>query len=473
MPKKKTHNEFIDEVYNLIGNEYTVLGMYKNGSSKIKMRHNSNTCRYSEFDMTPADFKKGQRCPECWRMKNKKSHEEFVQELYDKVGLEYSVMSLYKGNKEKITIRHNNESCNYYEWSSSPNDILTNNKLCPKCAVKTNDNTQWNHDKFFERVSVITNNEYKVMGNFQTMTTDIMLYHETCHTKFSTKPYNFLRRQICPKCTKRKNKKSNNDFIKEVHSLVGDEYTILGNYVNNSTKIKMRHNSIDCDNYEWNANPVSFLSGSRCPKCSGLYNETHGEFIDSIRKLVGDEYTVLSEFSSLSNKIKMRHNCDKCNNYEWEVRANNFKNKGYRCPECNRISEKTLGEKAVEEYLLCNKYNYVMYKTFDDCRNIGLLSFDFYVPDRNLLIEFDGKQHLYGWNDCEDSLNKQKIRDRIKDKYCIDNNIDLLRIAYTEINNVEVILDKYFNNMEFDNEDIVLYKENSAIINGVYRTIIN
>ena len=54
------------------------------------------------------------------------------------------------------------------------------------------------------------------------------------------------------------------DFVKDVYSLVGDEYTVLGNYINNKTKILMIHNKCG---YQWDVQPAHFLNGSRCPKC--------------------------------------------------------------------------------------------------------------------------------------------------------------------------------------------------------------
>ncbi len=60
--------------------------------------------------------------------------------------------------------------------------------------------------------------------------------------------------------------------------------------------------------------------------------------------------------------------------------------------------------------------------------------FDFYIEDLNLIIEYDGFQHFHPvkyWGG-EDGLKENKERDLIKNKYCQDNNIKILRIPYTE-----------------------------------------
>lgn len=59
---KKTNKEFKEEVKNLVGNEYTVLGEYINNKTKIKIKH--NICGH-EYMVRPNDFQQGYRCPEC------------------------------------------------------------------------------------------------------------------------------------------------------------------------------------------------------------------------------------------------------------------------------------------------------------------------------------------------------------------------------------------------------------------------
>ena len=100
---------------------------------------------------------------------------------------------------------------------------------------------------------------------------------------------------------------------------------------------------------------------------------------------------------------------------------------------------KTIPEKRIEKFLISNNIDYICEKTFDDCKNVSFLHFDFYLPKLNLIIEFDGPFHtkpIYG----EDVLKKVKINDQIKNKYCKDNNINLLRISYLNLKNIEEIL---------------------------------
>ena len=72
----------------------------------------------------------------------------------------------------------------------------------------------------------------------------------------------------------------------------------------------------------------------------------------------------------------------------------------------------------------------------------GLLRFDFYLPDYNLLIECQGEQHkrwIEGWQTKKDFEDLQ-IHDKRKKDYCKKNNIKLIEIWYNEIDKIEEIL---------------------------------
>ena len=92
-----------------------------------------------------------------------------------------------------------------------------------------------------------------------------------------------------------------------------------------------------------------------------------------------------------------------------------------------------------------NKINYIFQKKFEDCRNINVLSFDFYLQDLNICIEYNGRQHYESveYFGGIKNLEKQRIRDNIKMDYCISNKIKLLVIKYDE--DITSILDSFFN----------------------------
>lgn len=92
----------------------------------------------------------------------------------------------------------------------------------------------------------------------------------------------------------------------------------------------------------------------------------------------------------------------------------------------------------VEKFLIDNNIKYIKQKRFKECKNKRSLPFDFYLPIYNICIEVDGEQHFdknrvfaYGINK-EKEFELRNELDNIKNQYCKDNNIKLLRIPYWE-----------------------------------------
>ena len=107
----------------------------------------------------------------------------------------------------------------------------------------------------------------------------------------------------------------------------------------------------------------------------------------------------------------------------------------------------------VRIYKFLKKYNidFIFQHSFPDCKNVRILKFDFYLPNQNLCIEFQGKQHYYPYDfqsysyTTDEALKKYERtikNDNIKRKYCKDNNIELLEIPYTQIDGIEDLLIK-------------------------------
>lgn len=102
------------------------------------------------------------------------------------------------------------------------------------------------------------------------------------------------------------------------------------------------------------------------------------------------------------------------------------------------------GAKNIENILL--KYNiiFVKEKTFKECRDKNVLRFDFYLPDYNICIEYDGEQHFKEANAgfFKDRLEDIQKKDRIKNQYCLDHNIKIIRISYLEQSQTKTILEQ-------------------------------
>ena len=96
------------------------------------------------------------------------------------------------------------------------------------------------------------------------------------------------------------------------------------------------------------------------------------------------------------------------------------------------------GENEIKKILEKNNIFFEQEKKFENCKDIQILRFDFYV-DNKYIIEYDGIQHFKyngtGWN-TKEHLIKTKEHDEIKNQYCRDNKIPLIRIPYTQLENL-------------------------------------
>lgn len=202
------------------------------------------------------------------------------------------------------------------------------------------------------------------------------------------------------------------------------------------------HEHIQCqckiDNYIWNPCPADLLQGKGCPKCALRINGqklrlSNEDFVKNFSKVESD-LTLLEEYKKQTEKILVK--CNRCG-YEWLMLPRNIL-KGRSCPKCKHST----GERKIEKFLDQKHITYETQKTFENCKHIFLLRYDFYLPNYNVCIEFDGEQHfspkeVFGG---EEAFLKTQYRDNIKNEYCEQNNIKLLRIPYWDIDNIDNIL---------------------------------
>jgi Fe-S cluster assembly iron-binding protein IscA len=116
---------------------------------------------------------------------------------------------------------------------------------------------------------------------------------------------------------------------------------------------------------------------------------------------------------------------------------------GKRCPFCN-ISK---GEKEIFKVLKRININFYQQYKFANCKLKLPLPFDFYIPNYNICIEYQGIQHyepviFFGG---EKQFKLQQKLDQIKKNYCNNNNIKLIEIPYWDFDNIELILTKGLN----------------------------
>lgn len=301
------------------------------------------------------------------------------------------------------------------------------------------------HEEFVQEVYELVGDEYEVLGKYEGANKKANFRHNICGNEYDVRASKFLEGTRCSSCRKASQTKSHVDFVSEVYQLYKDEYQVLGNYINNRTNIEMLHIVCGCN---WAANPTNFLKGSQCPNCYGSKKKTTKEFKEDVCKLVGNEYEVISEYVNAQEKILIKH--AKCS-HRFSVTPNHFLN-GTRCPKCNYSKGEIKIAKWMDEYGLKYKSQFCINK----CRHIKPLPFDFAIFDNNdnltCLIEYDGQGHFQPFRFSKDKekmldkLRETQRNDQIKNTYCKENNIRLIRIPYWYYDDIEKILNKLINN---------------------------
>lgn len=191
----------------------------------------------------------------------------------------------------------------------------------------------------------------------------------------------------------------------------------------------------------------TMLRSGNTKSCGCLHKEQLAERNASKSSVkIGNKYSMLTVIKDLG----MRKQESRDKNERWslcqcdcgnivEVKNNMLQNGWKKSCGCTSSS---FEEKRISQILEQNNIFYIKEYSFSDLyyQNINAkLRFDFAIfKDNQLryLIEFDGKQHIKekaGWGE---SLENIQARNNIKNKYCKENNIPLIRIPYTHYENL-------------------------------------
>lgn len=176
---------------------------------------------------------------------------------------------------------------------------------------------------------------------------------------------------------------------------------------------------------------------------SCIYCMGYGRTKSDLQKELNDmhaEITIL-EFTDYASPILVK--CNVCGN-EWMYKGV-YLTQGHGCSCCNQSKF----EQLVSRFLDDNEIEWIGQYKYDDCKDINVLPFDFYLPSYNILIEADGEHHYKPINfggisddDAERNFIITQLHDKIKNEYCQQHKINLIRIPYWGKNNVNTFLEE-------------------------------
>lgn len=288
------------------------------------------------------------------------------------------------------------------------------------------------NNEFISRANIVHNYKYDYsLVEYKGMESNVTIICRE-HGVFQQTPFSHLQGCGCLPCSKEDKLSTNTAFVEKAMLAHDNKYNYsLVEYKNSKTKIK-----IICEKHGiFEQTPAAHLTNG-CPNCC-LDNKKL-----SINKFITDSSTLhnykydysLVNYKTTKDGIKII--CPEHGIFEQKL-ENHRSGKG--CPICRESK----GERQVASLLKTNNIVFEKQKTFFGCKNKRLLPFDFYLPEHNICIEYDGIQHFISQKifGGENNLKYIQNNDMIKTKFCEDNNIKLLRIKYnTKINIVEVLV---------------------------------
>lgn len=327
----------------------------------------------------------------------------------------------YINNKTHMEC-HDNDGYKYW---------LTLDVLNDKRTKKFNPVTKYNKFSIDNIQKYIYNNGYKtkILTKNYSNETSILICQCECGEIYNTY-WNHIRganKFTCDKCGKQKGIEKRTYTIEQVKSFCTEHgYKLLENTYINASNFCIQ----DEEGYKYKTKYYNIKnSKNKFDKFSYLNPFTIENMVLYI-KLNNLPIKLVDETERQINVKKdyLDIYCIECGKQFKATWSQITLNKRYRCKRC--VKKESNNEYYVKKYLEEKGINFIQEKRFKGCKNKKLLPFDFYIPDNNVIIEVHGQQHYYKTKKFKETLEERQRIDKIKEQYCIDNNIKYIAIPY-------------------------------------------
>jgi len=475
--KRKTTAEFIEDAKKVHGDLYDYSKVeYLGNKKKVIM-----SCKvHGEFEQVPSSHLSKRGCSMCGSIRTSEKLSSSINEFIEKANqihkciYDYSQVKYINAHTKVIII------CKIHgKFEQTPNSHLQ--KVgCPKCGIENiSQNNRFTTKEFIEKAKKVhqdiynylrvkyINNATKVKiicrehgefeqtpanhlqgvgcpvcsGNKQLTTEEFILKAKKVHGdlygyskveyinakikviiickkhgEFKQQPTSHLNQNGCSICGG-KNKLTTKEFIRKANKIHNHKYNYSKvEYINAHTKVQIickKHGTFEQIS-------AKHLSKRGCPICSGNIQLTTEEFLIKVKQKKFNIQYDYSKTEYINSKTKLQIICIEHNISFKQIPYNHLK--GQRgCPKCQKLYK---GEEKIRTYLDDRDIFSECQKSFDGLKYINALSCDFYLKDKNTIIEFDGVQHYqsvehFGGNkafyetqkrDIEKNLFAEKVR---------------------------------------------------------------
>jgi Zn finger protein HypA/HybF involved in hydrogenase expression len=436
--------EYIARAQNVHGNTYDYSDTkYSHSQKKLRI-----ICRiHGRFERYAADHLQGRGCPACGKL-NRRAPE--------KVGL---------GEFVKRSVKQHENKYDYSKVSfASVGDYVTiiclehgdfaqkarahyEGNGCPKCGRMRKNVIAIYQQEFIQQARGIHGEKYDYSGVKFRSKRNSERIEIICreHGAFRQNPMNHIRGSGCPECAGN-SPHTTSSFVEAARGIHGMKYEYDNvTYVNSSFPVR-----ITCQKHgDFSMGPSLHLAGRGCRRCgderrTDLSRLTTEEFITGAKAVHGEAFDY-SESVYANNNTRIAIKCPTHGTFNQLPRSHLS---GIGCPRCSSSK----GEALIRSVLEKLKISFREQAGFSDLifpGTGGRLRFDFYIEKTQTAIEFDGAQHFEPINfsgltesDLEISFEQLQKRDAFKAQYCKLKSIKLIRIPYTELENIHDLLEE-------------------------------
>ena len=434
MPKALTLNEFIERAKVIHDNKYDYSQtQYKNGRTKVKIM----CLEHGVFEQLAQSHLQGSGCKKCGES-NRPCREDMVKDTASFIRkaciihgdtYDYSQV-IYVSHDAKVEIICKTHG-SFYQTPGNHNQ----GSGCLKCSIQSYTGTTETfiqdaiiiHEGAYDysHVSYVNNSTKVEIGCFK-------------HGYFQQTPNSHLMGEGCYDCCIDGRRSDTETFIEGARKVHGDTYDYSRVvYVDQLTPVDI----ICLTHGIFSQVPRYHIHGCGCDKCgiirmANSHRYTTEQFIELARLVHGNKYEY-SQVDYFDRKTKVSIGCPTHGLFDQSPDSHL---RGHGCRRCNESK----GEQAVAAILEKLNIPYEPQKKFSTCRNIYELPFDFYLKDYNLNIEYDGIQHFVPieFFGGEEAFRGVQKRDAIKTQWCQENEVNLLRIDYREMDIESLIVQK-------------------------------
>lgn len=261
-----TTNDICQRVYNKFNGKFTLIDFDKYIDCKQKVQVRCNDCG-NIFTQSITGLLYENHKSYCSVCKKAEVNKKFITRLKSLYGDEYTPLEVYRDCKSKIRIRHN--VCGN-EFFTTGDYLFNGEHGCPKCNHRKGaDKLFVSQEEFEKRIYDKYGEEYSIIGKYKGYDKKVTVIHNKCGRTIDMPAGSLLSNKGCIYCGG-KAPMTTQSFTKELEKRYGDEYSLLGEYINAKTKITICHNKCG---YVWDIIPYSAMNFNSCPNC----NKSKGE----------------------------------------------------------------------------------------------------------------------------------------------------------------------------------------------------